>query len=111
MKVVKFLVDATMLGVKLPNYLRNLSIVRLDYNFTPGPFVRDLEISNEGLSATLFFNGKPYSTFIPWKAVRFIEDEAVPIKEPIKSKRPSWLKVYEGGLTQISLRRQRCADA
>jgi hypothetical protein len=66
--------DARRDGVALPDRLRSDGHVRLDYGYGLTPPIADLDISDEGIRATLSFSRIPFSTFIPWTAVYLIAD-------------------------------------
>jgi stringent starvation protein B len=66
--------DARRLGVILPAHLLSEPHVRLDYGYSLVPPIADLEVGDEGVSATLSFNRAPFRTFVPWGAVYAIAD-------------------------------------
>ncbi len=68
--------DARRDGVMLPERLRASGNVRLDYGYELTPPIHDLNIDENGISATLAFNRVPCSTFVPWSAVFLIADFA-----------------------------------
>jgi len=69
---VSICLDARANGVELPDHLRAEPRLILQYGLNmPVPIV-DLEITGEGIRATLSFNRTPHNTFVPWQAVYVI---------------------------------------
>jgi hypothetical protein len=66
--------DARRPGVALPERLLGDGHVRLDYGYGLTPPIPDLEITDEGIRATLSFSRVPFATFVPWSAVYLIAD-------------------------------------
>lgn len=67
-------VHADAPGVEIPTYCRRSmpnqpNIIRLDYGLTLPVPILDLEVTDEGIRATLSFNREPHKTFVPWTAV------------------------------------------
>lgn len=56
-------------GVALPLHLRDQPRVVLTYELEPVVPIPDLEVTDEGVRATLSFERKPFATFVPWGAV------------------------------------------
>src|SRR4029453_14478270 len=64
--------DARKNGVKVPSeFARNRQLVLQYGDKMPIP-IPDLEVNDEGISATLSFSRMPHQTFIPWSAVYFV---------------------------------------
>jgi hypothetical protein len=66
--------DARRPGVRLPQRLLGDGHVRLDYGYGLRPPIPDIEVTDEGISATLSFSQRPFATFVPWSAVYLIAD-------------------------------------
>ncbi|MDB4971462.1 MAG: Stringent starvation protein [Myxococcales bacterium] len=66
--------DARRPGVRLPPRFLSEAHLRLDYGYGFAPPIPDLEIGDDGISATLSFSRVPFPTFIPWTAVYLIAD-------------------------------------
>lgn len=56
-------------GVELPEQIRDLDPLVLEYGLDLPTPIPDIEASDDGISATLSFSRTPYKTFIPWDAV------------------------------------------
>jgi len=59
----------------VPPAFRKDARVLLQYGSQLVVPIPDLEVSEEGLRATLSFDRKPFATFVPWDAVRAIGGE------------------------------------
>ena len=66
--------DARKPGVRLPPRFLAEAHLRLDYGYGFSPPIPDLDITDDGIYATLSFSRVPFSTFIPWTAVYLIAD-------------------------------------
>jgi len=66
---VSVILDARASGVELPDHLRPLAQVRLDYGLDMPTPIADLKPDDSGIRATLSFNRIPQETFVPWQAV------------------------------------------
>lgn len=60
--------------VQLPDYLKKETHVALQYGYNMPIPVRDLQIDDQGISATLSFHQRLSFTFIPWSCVFAISD-------------------------------------
>jgi len=61
-------------GVIVPAHLRNQSMVSLQFgDCLPIP-IRDLNVTDEGITATLSFNRSPFWCSIPWDVIYAITD-------------------------------------
>lgn len=77
-------------GVIMPNYLKTTewlagnSVVRLEYGLDMAVPITDMEITNDGVKATLSFARELHRTYVPWEAVRYIAcgDERPPAPKP-----------------------------
>ena len=65
---VSLVIDGTRQGVRVPDDLKKAPLV-LEYGYSMPIPIPDLELSNEGVSATLSFDRSPLATFVPWGAV------------------------------------------
>lgn len=75
--IVSIQVDAQRKGVVLPSPLKEAAQVLLQYGLDMAVPIPDLEVTENGISATLSFNREPQKTFVPWSAVFVIScDEA-----------------------------------
>lgn len=94
---VRILVDTKVDGVVLPEpYDQEVSLALLIGHGLPVP-IRDLDLGDEGIGATLSFNRKGEWCFIPWPAivglhqeeqVRIMWGDDIPVQEP-EPKRPA----------------------
>jgi stringent starvation protein B len=66
--------DARKPGVVLPAHLLREGHVRLDYGHGLKPAIPDLAVDDQGIRATLSFDRRPFTTFVPWGAVFLIAD-------------------------------------
>jgi hypothetical protein len=66
--------DARKPGVRLPDRLLGDGHVRLDYGHGLTPPIPDLDIGDDGITATLSFSRVPFQTFVPWTAIYLIAD-------------------------------------
>ena len=66
---VSVIIDARRDGVRLPDHLRDELRLRLDYGLDMPIPIEDLQVTEQGVQATLSFNRQPQSTFVPWSAV------------------------------------------
>ncbi|MFO0556028.1 MAG: hypothetical protein U0271_47055 [Polyangiaceae bacterium] len=71
-RLVRVEVETHAPGVLLPPHLAANPTTALDYgpNHRLTRPIPDLLVTDEGISATLSFNGEPFKTMIPWSAVR-----------------------------------------
>ncbi len=69
---VSICLDARSSGVELPEHLRVEPRLILQYGLNMPVPIADLEITGEGIRATLSFNRSPHNTFVPWPAVYVI---------------------------------------
>jgi len=69
---VSICLDARSSGVELPEHLRVEPRLILQYGLNMPVPIADLEITGEGIRATLSFNRTPHNTFVPWPAVYVI---------------------------------------
>lgn len=61
--------DSRKLGVIVPPNLRKTHLcLQIGLNMQPTP-VRDLKIDDKGFNATLTFDRKPFTVYVPWSAV------------------------------------------
>ena len=58
----------------IPSHLKSESFVALQYGYNMPVPIRDLDISDQGISATLSFGTGPHWTFVPWDAVFAMSD-------------------------------------
>lgn len=58
----------------VPSHLKSEPFVALQYGYSMPIPIRDLDISDRGISATLSFGTGPHWTFVPWDAVFAISD-------------------------------------
>lgn len=97
-------------NAKIPSYLKGDETVVLRFGWNTSPPIPDLEVTVEGISATLAFNGTPFHCYVPWKSVFIIridgeEDSGqlwapyapTPKSEEVKSKKVGKFTVIEGG--------------
>lgn len=61
-------------GVALPEWLRTEPSLTLQYGYNMPIPIQDFVVDEKGIGATLSFQKRPYSTFIPWSAVFIITD-------------------------------------
>jgi hypothetical protein len=61
-------------GVLLPDFLREQPRVVLQYGYNMPVPIRDLNVDERGISATLSFRRVSHATFIPWSAVFAMTD-------------------------------------
>lgn len=67
-ELVRVFVNPQLRGVRLPEHLyQQGAILQIGHNL-PIPIL-DLSVTEDGFTATLSFNRKPYLCVIPWKAV------------------------------------------
>jgi hypothetical protein len=66
---VALALDPSAAGVVLPPHLRERPHVVLQYELEPVVPIPDLEVTDEGVRATLSFGREPFATFVPWGAV------------------------------------------
>ena len=62
-------VNVTAPGVELPPHLRDRTCVVLQYELEPVVPIPDLEVTVDGIRATLSFDRTSFATFVPWTAV------------------------------------------
>lgn len=55
-------------GLDLPPERRG-EVTVLEYGYAMPIPIQDMDVTDEGVSATLFFNQTPHKTFVPWAAV------------------------------------------
>jgi hypothetical protein len=77
--------------VVLPEYVRDLPQIHLMYDLNPVVPIDDLEVTVDGVAATLSFARSPYRTFVPWDAVEFlmprVEEPPVDVSKSSKTNR------------------------
>jgi hypothetical protein len=61
--------DGRVDGAKVPEHLRSEPSVMVQYGYNLPTPIRDLEVDEWGVRATLSFNGAPFTTVVPWSAV------------------------------------------
>jgi hypothetical protein len=66
---VALTLDPAVAGVVLPPHLLDQPHVLLQYELEPVVPIPDLEVTAEGVRATLSFGREPFATFVPWSAV------------------------------------------
>jgi hypothetical protein len=66
--------DARRDGVSLPERLLGDGHVRLNYGYHFAPPIPDLLVDDDGIHATLSFDRRPFTTFVPWSAIYLIAD-------------------------------------
>jgi|WetSurMetagenome_2_1015567.scaffolds.fasta_scaffold00973_30 hypothetical protein len=66
---VRILVSPSAHGVVLPAHLMDEERVCLEYDLDAVVPIDDIEVTDEGIRATLSFSRAPFATFIPWAAV------------------------------------------
>jgi hypothetical protein len=66
--------DSRRPGVKLPRQFMGEPDFRLQYGKGMPRPIRDLFTTDEGITATLSFDGQPQLTHVPWSAVFLITD-------------------------------------
>lgn len=62
-------------GVIVPDEFKSEPRLVLAYGLDMDPPIPDLDIREDGISATLSFHGKPFKTYVPWTSVFAIVDE------------------------------------
>jgi stringent starvation protein B len=65
-------IDARRPGVAVPDHLRAETRLVLQYGLNMPVPVEDLEVTDEGVKATLSFSRTPWQTMIPWSAIYVI---------------------------------------
>ena len=65
---VSLVIDGRLKGVCVPEHLKKAPLV-LDYGYSMPIPIPDLELTDEGVSATLSFDRSRLATFVPWSAV------------------------------------------
>lgn len=65
-------IDARRPGVAVPEHLQSETRLVLQYGLNMPVPVEDLEVTEEGVKATLSFSRQPYQTLIPWSAIYVI---------------------------------------
>ena len=65
-------IDARRTGVSVPDNLRNEARLVLQYGLNMPVPVEDLEVTEDGVKATLSFARQPHKTLIPWTAIYVI---------------------------------------
>lgn len=71
---VMVLFDPRKEKVQLPEYLKKETHVALQYGYHMPIPIRDFQIDDQGISATLSFQQRFSFTFVPWSAVFAISD-------------------------------------
>ncbi len=71
-QTVDILFDARRAECAVPDHLRAAGGKSFKYSRAFSPPIPDLLATDEGISATLTFNGAPFKTFVPWSAVAFM---------------------------------------
>jgi hypothetical protein len=66
---VLVMVEVAAAGVVLPPHLHDKPRVVLQYELEPVVPIPDLDVTVEGIRATLSFSREPFATFVPWAAV------------------------------------------
>ena len=66
---VALALDPSVAGVAMPPHLRDRPHVVLQYELEPVVPIHDLDVTDEGVRATLSFDRQPWPTFVPWTAV------------------------------------------
>jgi stringent starvation protein B len=66
--------DPRRTGVIVPAELKSSPRVVLEYGLNMPIPIPDLDIREDGISATLSFHEKPFKTWVPWTAVFAITD-------------------------------------
>lgn len=64
--------DARKAGVKVPKHLRGEARLVLQYGRDMPVPITDLEVTDDGVQATLSFSRTPHHTHVPWSAVFII---------------------------------------
>lgn len=69
--------DTVKVGFKtlpaaIPKHLREHDTLVFDYGRNLPVSIPDLAVDEDGISATLTFDRKPFKTFVPWSAVIFM---------------------------------------
>ena len=84
------------MSIMTPEWKAKQDIIRLEYGLDMPVPITDLEITDEGITATLSFSRIPCHTYVPWKAVAGIHGETEQdVAPPPPKKRPSFLKVVK----------------
>lgn len=65
------------LGANVPPQFRNERHVRFDYGYNMPHPIPDLELTKDGISATLLFAGRERETFVSWKSVLAMSNDTV----------------------------------
>ena len=65
-------IDARRPGVAVPDHLRTETRLVLQYGLNMPVPVEDLEVTDDGVKATLSFSRTPWQTMIPWSAIYVI---------------------------------------
>lgn len=68
------LFGASVDGVRLPEFLKGESTVRLDLGYNLPIPIRDLLLDDRGVSGTFSFRGEPHYVMVPWHAVLAVTD-------------------------------------
>jgi hypothetical protein len=66
---VRLVVNTSTGGLRLPLHLYDEARIALVYELEPVVPIPDLEVTAEGVRATLSFDRTPFATFVPWGAV------------------------------------------
>lgn len=71
--IVSIGVDTTHLEVVIPSHLLGIGDIELQYGLNLANPIPDLDVGDDGISATLSFNRVPFKTFIPWAAIKWMK--------------------------------------
>lgn len=71
---VRISFDTTQNGVVIPDQYKEYDAATLNYGYNLLPHIPDLTLTDEGISATLSFEGSPFLTFVPWIAIFIMGD-------------------------------------
>ena len=67
--------DARRAGVLVPEHLKNEAHLVLEYGMDLKIPIPDLQVDEQGVSATLSFARSPHQTVVPWSAVYVVASE------------------------------------
>lgn len=80
-------VNTTKIGVILPDFLYEQSHCLLNFGYNLAIPITDLEVTRDGVRATMSFNRTPFKVSLPWYSIFLIQVEgdyfACPIDAPL----------------------------
>ena len=72
---VRVTLDGRAPGVDLPDDLKMVPILMLDYGLDLPRPTNDIQLADDGIRCTLSFNQIPRATFVPWAAIYAIRTD------------------------------------